>query len=243
MDADEMDAGPTYYYVRDKGKAAAHHWDYIADREDHALCGHPYDDPSPLGEVPRPKQVCRACQERLPEYHAMWWQEKAFELLGERCAAEAELRVLESDFETLKTKFADLQEHSDNQRRTLAVLQPKIRDLKAALENATKASDGRKVTSGSKTPAVVGAAGIVKGSEQAAIAAGVAIRRASDALVQLCQVRPGAISHHEVTEVMNRVIASLDDAQRQLLEAETNRYGSPLAWARAELKAMGRRVT
>lgn len=234
MDAEVTDTGPTYFYVRDKGKAAAHHWDYITDRSDHALCGHAYEDPSTLGEVARPKQVCRACQDRLPEYLAVWWQKKAHALIGERRSVESELQVALANLEAVKSELDALQKHSDNQRRTLAALQNKMREIKA--------TGGQRTSKPDSTAEGTDVAG-VENSEEAAIAAGIAIRRATDALRKLCRERPGAISHHEVLKAMNRSISSLDATQRQMLRVEMNRFGSPLGWARSELRAMGRRVT
>lgn len=112
---------PPYFFVREKASSAAHHWDYLNDRADEALCGHRYDDPITLGEVPRPKAVCRACQARLPEYHAAWWSEQA--------------RTAYSQLEELRTKYNELQEHSNNQRKHLAVLQQKMQDLNRDLRN------------------------------------------------------------------------------------------------------------
>lgn len=106
---------PPYFYVREKASAAAHHWDYLNDRADEALCGHGYCDPITLGEVPRPKAVCRACQARLPQYHAVWWSERA--------------RTAYSELEELRAKYNKLEEHSNNQRIHLSVLQKKMQDL------------------------------------------------------------------------------------------------------------------
>lgn len=68
-----------YFYVRDEPRpAAAHHWDYKKGREDHALCGHPFDQP--LEETPyRPATVCSACEELLPAWHCQLWADWADE--------------------------------------------------------------------------------------------------------------------------------------------------------------------
>ena len=89
---------PPYVYVREKASPAAHHLDYLNDRADEALCGHGYLDPITLGEVTRPKAVCRACQARLPEYHAKWWREQ--------------FRALNSEHQALRLKYRKLEERS-----------------------------------------------------------------------------------------------------------------------------------
>jgi hypothetical protein len=105
---------PPYVYVRDKISPAAHHWDYLNDHNDESLCGHGYVDPVTLGEVPRPRAVCRACQARLPEYHAKWWRDR--------------LEAAEVELEDLRVKYHKLQERSNNQRKQLATLQQKMHE-------------------------------------------------------------------------------------------------------------------
>lgn len=105
-----------YFYVREKSSTAAHHWDYLRDRADSALCGHGYVDPITLGEVPRPKSVCRACQARLPEWEAKWWRQQA-EGSSEKLA-------------DLQKKYDGLAVHADNQQRQLRNLQEAKRQKK-----------------------------------------------------------------------------------------------------------------
>jgi hypothetical protein len=112
-----MCGDPLYYYVRDKGSAVAHHWDYLRSRTDYALCGHPYQAPVWEGED-RPRAVCRACQELLPPHEARWWRTKAE-------ALQAELESLRLDTEALRTRVAELERHVDNQRSQLRHLNAK----------------------------------------------------------------------------------------------------------------------
>jgi hypothetical protein len=107
---------PTYIYIRDRTSTAAHHWDYLNDRSDQALCGHGYVDPITLEEVPRPSAVCGACQARLPEYHAQWWRDQ--------------LQAANVQLEELRLKCRKLEERSDNQRKQLSTLPRKMHEAK-----------------------------------------------------------------------------------------------------------------
>lgn len=115
-------------YVREKASSAAHHWDYLDGRLDRALCGHTYIDPITLGEIERPKAVCRACQARLAVYHASWWH--------------AQAKIARDERDELRRRFRKLTERSDNQRAQLALLQQKMREKKQALvERQTPSSN------------------------------------------------------------------------------------------------------
>ena len=108
---------PPYFYVREKSAATAHHWDYLRDRANTALCGHGYVDPITLGEVARPRSVCRACQARLSEWEAKWWRQRADEI-------SEELGVLRRAYDELAIKV-------DNQRRQLRNPQEARRNRKS----------------------------------------------------------------------------------------------------------------
>ncbi|WP_157546174.1 hypothetical protein [Mycobacterium sp. IS-1742] len=96
--------GPRYFYVRDKG-AAAHHWDYLKNRNDHALCGHAFEAPVDLGYVARPKAVCRACQALLPRADGVLWRE-----IAER---------LDTELAETRRRLEQVEVHAENQRRAL----------------------------------------------------------------------------------------------------------------------------
>lgn len=94
------------YYVKDAG--IGHHWDYLTDRHDHALCGHAYVNPDDLGPQ-RPPRMCRRCQAKLPEWELVWWKrqalaaEPALERLHAKVEAQAaELRRLADAYRRLK---------------------------------------------------------------------------------------------------------------------------------------------
>jgi hypothetical protein len=120
-----------FFYVRDKSPVA-HHWDYLRNRPDHALCGHGFEDPVALGEVSRPRAVCRACQARLPTAEAQWWRETAEEAAAELEELWADYEKLWTDYERvwaeygkLAADYERLEKHADNQRREIRKLHKK----------------------------------------------------------------------------------------------------------------------
>jgi len=133
-----MSGDPLYYYVRDKGSAVAHHWDYLRSRSDHALCGHPYEAPVWEGED-RPRAVCRACQALLPAHEAGWWRRKAE-------AIQSEFDSLRPETDDLRKRVAELEKHIDNQRSQLRHLNAKL----GAGKRAGLAGDRVSGSSGSK---------------------------------------------------------------------------------------------
>jgi hypothetical protein len=90
------------FYVRDKAPAA-HIWDYLKDRSDHALCGHGYVHPVELGEVSRPRSVCRGCQALAPKAEAMRWREIAEQTAAELTQSSMEYHNLGAEYEELWT--------------------------------------------------------------------------------------------------------------------------------------------
>lgn len=239
---------PPYFYVRDKGMAAAHHWDYLRDKADEALCGHGYKDPVTLGEIPRPRQVCRACQDRLWEYHAAWWSKRAEELESHARTLDARLQTAHAELLALRSKFDELQKHSTNQRKTLAVLQKKQREVNRSPRVVVSVWPGsakkKPVPSHLDEPEdVVEEPSIQEDAAKPIVAAEIALMKATDAVRQLCQERSGAISHNDVIQSLDKVLKSMDRSQRVMLKAEFRRYGSGLEWARSQLAVMGRRMT
>lgn len=126
-------------YVKDRA-AAAHIWDYIRERPDHALCGHPYVDPVVLDGPGRPRAVCRACQDQSPRVEALLWRAKAEEfeevstewesfLPDYECLHDA-YESLWKEYDGLYKEYEKLVRHSDNQRR-------EIRNLRAKLSPGT----------------------------------------------------------------------------------------------------------
>ena len=84
-------------YVKHKAPAA-HIWDYLKNRSDYALCGHPYANPVQLPEEDgRPNRVCRACEALAPKAEAKAWQEIA-----------EELNEFSTEYENLWTEYEGL---------------------------------------------------------------------------------------------------------------------------------------
>ena len=148
---------PPYFYVRERLWPAAHHWDYLRGRSDHALCGHGYEDPITLGEIPRPKAVCRRCQALLPVYEAEWWREQGeaaveeAEALRKRCAELAEradvsrqsAETAKKELDALRAKYSALVVHADNQRQKLRELQEARRRAKQQKGSAPASQPSR----------------------------------------------------------------------------------------------------
>lgn len=123
--------GP-FYYVRDAGSRAAHHWDYERDRTDHSLCGKPYVDPIAYEGHERPRTVCRACQALTGPHESRWWRERAEALLEEVASLKNATSSLRAELQRVRT-------HADNQRRQLAQLQKSSGGAKTANAPRTKA--------------------------------------------------------------------------------------------------------
>ena len=151
--ADLMRAGPDvrkvpdvadgpFYYVRDAGSRAAHHWDYERDRSDHSLCGKPYVDPIAYEGEERPRAVCRACQGLAGTHETRWWKERAQALLEEVASLKDATSSLRAELQRVRT-------HAENQRRQLAQLQKSSGSAKPA--NAPRAKAKAKKTN-PKTP-------------------------------------------------------------------------------------------
>lgn len=113
-----MSGDPLDCYVRDKGSAVAHHWDYLRLRADHALCGHPFVAPVWEGED-RPRAVCRASQGLLPAHEADWWRRKAE-------AIQSQPASLRPETDALRERVTELEKHVDNQRSHLRHLNAKL---------------------------------------------------------------------------------------------------------------------
>jgi hypothetical protein len=93
-----------FRYVRDRA-AAAHVWDHINDRQDHALCGHAYQDPRELEVDRRPKRVCRGCQVLLPQAETALWRQQAIDASKGLRSANRAMRQARADYETLWTDY------------------------------------------------------------------------------------------------------------------------------------------
>jgi len=124
-------------YVKDRA-AAAHIWDYIRNRPDHALCGHPYTDPVVLEESGRPRAVCRACQELSPRAEATLWRAEAEELEEFSATYERLYEDLWKQYEELHRNFENLSRHSENQRAEIRNLRSKLKPGKPKTKRPPK---------------------------------------------------------------------------------------------------------
>jgi len=92
---------PPHTYLHETSSSVVHHEDYLNHRNDQALCGLAFDNPTQLDPTFRPAAVCPDCEAKLVEYHLSWWRERAE-------AATAEL-------EELRVKYRKLAEDGDLQ--------------------------------------------------------------------------------------------------------------------------------
>jgi len=111
------------FYVRDKAPTA-HVWDYLKNRCDHALCGHGYVAPLELGEIPRPRSVCRGCRTLVPRVEAKQWRAIAERTAADLSESRDDYDGLWTDYEQLWTAYQESLTHADNQRREIRRLQP-----------------------------------------------------------------------------------------------------------------------
>lgn len=79
-----------------------HHSDYLNRSNDQPLCGATFEKPVRLDPTIHPVAVCPDCEAKLPEYHLIWWRERAE-------AATAEL-------DELRAKYRELTQDVDDQR-------------------------------------------------------------------------------------------------------------------------------
>jgi hypothetical protein len=97
---------PPHTYVHEASTAVVHHGDYLNGRDDHALCGVAFENPTPLDPAIHSAAVCPDCEARLTEYHLEWWRERAE-------AATAEL-------DELRVKYRELAESVENPAHPVA---------------------------------------------------------------------------------------------------------------------------
>lgn len=134
------------FYVRDRAPAA-HIWDYLQNRSDHALCGHGYVHPSDLGEVTRPRSVCRGCQALAPKAEAMRWRQLAEETTAELTESLTAYDNLWREYEKLWTAYQQSVTHAENQRREIRGLQ-----TRQSTKNSTKKGTNPRKAQATRSP-------------------------------------------------------------------------------------------
>ena len=109
-------------YVKDKG-AVVHIWDYLKDRQDHALCGHPYIEPTDLDERPSvPRRLCRKCRALIPRAESIRFREDADNYAQYARDLQVEYDRLRREYEVLWSSYEWWITHSKYQREEIANL-------------------------------------------------------------------------------------------------------------------------
>lgn len=111
---------PPQYFVVERGSRVAHHWDYLKDRNDTALCGHEYNrEIASQGHDIPAINICEECTKLVPSYEAMWWRETAHiaENLRRKFQQKADLtdnklKAVRQELDTVEAKLGTLQEQS-----------------------------------------------------------------------------------------------------------------------------------
>ena len=88
--------------MHEASSSVVHHSDYLNRGNDQPLCGATFEKPARLDPTIHPVAVCPDCEAKLPEYHVIWWREKAE-------AAIAEL-------DELRAKYREPAKNVDDQR-------------------------------------------------------------------------------------------------------------------------------
>lgn len=88
--------------MHEASSSVVHHSDYLNPGNDQPLCGATFEKPARLDPTIHPVAVCPDCEAKLPEYHVIWWREKAE-------AAIAEL-------DELRAKYREPAKNVDNER-------------------------------------------------------------------------------------------------------------------------------
>jgi hypothetical protein len=88
--------------MHEASSSVVHHSDYLNRSNDQPLCGATFEKPARLDPTIHPVAVCPDCEAKLPEYHVIWWREKAE-------AAIAEL-------DELRAKYREPAKNADNER-------------------------------------------------------------------------------------------------------------------------------
>jgi hypothetical protein len=207
---------PPHNYVHEASSSVVHHADYLDRRDDHALCGVAFENPTPLGV--RPAAVCPDCEAKLVEYHLTWWRERAE-------AATAEL-------DDLRVKYRELAEYVDNQGRQVAGL-----ELPAHVSGDPSGEnpESRRETEGEPQAGST--------AEQGETTPGSLLDQARKELLELCRRFDEAVPFWRVKNSMDAFSDKLNSDERVLLAQEIGAGGSFIRWCTTEIEGLGWRVT
>lgn len=101
-------SAPPYYFVRDATSKVAHHWSYLEDENDTALCGHEYNGDIVYESSERPPSVCDQCEALLPRYEAQWWRGAARSTEFARRKLQQRADLQSNDFKRLRREYNEL---------------------------------------------------------------------------------------------------------------------------------------
>jgi hypothetical protein len=205
---------PPHNYVHETSSSVVHHVDYLADRNDHTLCGAVLETPTPLDSTIRPAEVCPECEAKLTEYHLKWWRERAE-------AATAEL-------DELRVKYRELAEHVDNPRRQVAGAQRPAQVREEPSGGGTESDEhpqaGSTAEHGKTTPTPL-------------------LDQARKELSELCRRFDETVPYWRVKKSMDSFSDELSSDERVLLAQEIGADGSLIRWCMTEIERLGWRVT
>jgi hypothetical protein len=209
---------PPHSYVQETSSSVVHHGDYLNRRNDHALCGVAFENPTPLGPAIRPLAVCPDCEAKLAEDHLKWWRERAE-------AATAEL-------DELRVKYRELAEYVDNHGRQVAGLQHQARvrgDPSGENPESRRENEG-KPQAGST-------------AEQDETTSTSLLDQARKELLELCRRFDEAVPFWRVKNSMDAFSDKLNSDERVRLAHEIGSGGSFIRWCTTEIEGLGWRVT
>jgi hypothetical protein len=101
---------PPHRYVRDTSTSVVHHEDYLDSRDDLALCGTAFQEPTRMSQTAQPTAVCPDCEAKLIEYHLIWWRDRA--------------RAAMAENDELRIKYRELAGNADDRRSQPAAAHP-----------------------------------------------------------------------------------------------------------------------
>jgi hypothetical protein len=83
--------------VYEATSSVVHHTDYLNGSTDQPLCGATFEMPPRLDPAIHPAAVCPDCEAKLPEYHVIWWRERAEAAIAELDELRVKYRELTGD--------------------------------------------------------------------------------------------------------------------------------------------------
>jgi hypothetical protein len=209
---------PPHRYVRDTSTSVVHHEDYLDSRDDLALCGTAFQEPTRMSQTARPTAVCPDCEAKLMEYHLMWWRDRA--------------RAAMAENDELRTKYRELAENADDRHGQPAAAQPPAqgRDSSSREQPGGHVKDPEEPQGDSTAQR--------PGSKPESL-----LDHARRELVELCQQFDEAVPYRRVKNTMQSFSDRLNSNERVLLAQQIGNDGSLLRWSTTELQNQGWHIT